>query len=146
MSTNEFIATSSISINAPVEEVWDALINPRIVKQYFFGTTVASTWKVGDPITFSGVWEGKEYTDTGKVLQFEPKTLLQYTHYSAMTGEPDVPENYHTVTFGLTPSKDAVTVTIVQDNNKTAEASAHSAAMWDAILADLKKLLEASVV
>ena len=29
----------SVFINAPVEKVWDALVNPELIKKYLFGTT-----------------------------------------------------------------------------------------------------------
>jgi len=35
---NTITAKVNISINAPVPKVWDALIKPEIIKQYFFGT------------------------------------------------------------------------------------------------------------
>ncbi|MFY8036896.1 MAG: SRPBCC domain-containing protein, partial [Cyclobacteriaceae bacterium] len=49
----------SFLINASSQKVWTALTDPEMVKQYFFGTKLQTTWKVGDPITFSGEWEGK---------------------------------------------------------------------------------------
>ncbi len=137
-----YIAQATIRINAPVANVWDALINPEIVKQYFFGTTIASSWKVGEPITFSGVWEGKEYQDKGVILKFEPEQVLEYTHYSAMTGEPDSPENYHGVKLELVAEGAGTTLTMTQDKNKTEDAAKHSTQMWGILLGGLKKLLE----
>jgi uncharacterized protein YndB with AHSA1/START domain len=32
------IARASISIDAPSEKVWNALVNPEAIKQYMFGT------------------------------------------------------------------------------------------------------------
>ena len=40
------IATASILINASPEKVWDALVNPDKVKQYMFGATLISNWRV----------------------------------------------------------------------------------------------------
>ena len=45
-----FIAKATITIDAPVERVWDALVNPGIIKQYMFGTEVFSDWEEGSPI------------------------------------------------------------------------------------------------
>ena len=56
---NEFISEASTTINAPVSKVWDALTKPDLIKQYLFGTEVITDWKVGSPITYKGVWQGK---------------------------------------------------------------------------------------
>jgi uncharacterized protein YndB with AHSA1/START domain len=39
---NENIAKAETKVNAPVDKVWDALVNPEAIKQYMFGTNVAS--------------------------------------------------------------------------------------------------------
>ena len=51
--------------DAPAKNVWEALINPAMIKQYFFGTDVVSDWKVGNSIVWRGTWQGKEYEDKG---------------------------------------------------------------------------------
>ena len=45
------IARASVTINAPVANVWDALVNPEAIKQYMFGTNVTADWQEGSPIT-----------------------------------------------------------------------------------------------
>ncbi|QEC53027.1 activator of Hsp90 ATPase-like protein [Anseongella ginsenosidimutans] len=35
------------TIKARVDKVWDALINPEIVRQYFFGSSQETDWKIG---------------------------------------------------------------------------------------------------
>jgi hypothetical protein len=55
---NKFIAEATTIINAPVSKVWQALVNPKIIKQYLFGTDVITDWKVGSPITYGE--NGKE--------------------------------------------------------------------------------------
>jgi hypothetical protein len=41
-------------INAPVAKIWDALINPEIIKEYLYGTQAISEWKEGSPLLFTG--------------------------------------------------------------------------------------------
>jgi uncharacterized protein YndB with AHSA1/START domain len=142
MKTKGLVANAQTSIEASVDKVWDALINPEIIKKYMFGTTVSSDWKNGSDITWTGEWKGKAYEDKGKIKQIKPKTLIQYTHYSPLTGEPDLPENYHTVTIKLTPENGSTTVVLSQDNNKTEDARQHSENNWTMMLSELKKLLE----
>jgi uncharacterized protein YndB with AHSA1/START domain len=135
------IATASILINASREKVWDALVNPDAVKQYFFGTTLTSNWREGGTITWKGEWEGKPYEDTGTLLNFDPETQLQYDYYSAFSG-PDVPENHHVITTDLSTESGQTRVTVTQDNNATEEVRAHSEKNWNTVLEGMKKYVE----
>ena len=85
----KFIAKAEISINAPKNKVLEALVDPEIIKQYFFGSEVVSDWKVGSPIIWKGIWKEKPYEDKGVILKVESEKFLQYTHFSPLTGEPD---------------------------------------------------------
>lgn len=139
---NNLIAKVAITINAPVAKVWEALTKPEIIKQYMFGTNVVSDWQVGSSIVWKGEWQGKSYEDKGRILKFEKERTLQYSHFSPLTGKPDVPENYHTVTIELSSDGSQTTVTLSQDNNETEEAREHSEKNWRMMLEGLKKLLE----
>jgi len=55
------VVKKTIFVNADGATVWDALVNPKKIKQYLFGTDTVSDWKVGSRITCKGVWQGKEY-------------------------------------------------------------------------------------
>jgi uncharacterized protein YndB with AHSA1/START domain len=139
---NGFIAKATISINAPVGQVWDALTNPEAIKQYMFGTDVTSDWYAGSPISWKGEWQGKPYEDKGTILKIEKDRMLQYSHFSPMMGKPDIPENYHTVTIELSNSGSSTMVSLLQDNNETEQACEHSEKNWQMMLEGLKKLLE----
>lgn len=139
---NKFTATATTTINAPASKVWDALTNPELIKQYLFGTEVTTNWKVGSPITYKGEWEGKAYEDKGKILKFNPEKSLVSTHWSPLSGVPDTPENYHTVTYQLSEKDGKTEVTIMQDNNATEDEKAHSEQNWRTVLDGMKKLLE----
>jgi uncharacterized protein YndB with AHSA1/START domain len=136
------IAKVSINISAPNQKVWDALVDPAAIKQYFFGTTVVSDWHIGSPIIWKGEWQGKAYEDKGVILQFDPGKIIQYSHFSPLSGLPDQPENYHTVTVELLPSGDQTLVSLSQDHNATEEERSHSEQNWGMMLAALKKYLE----
>lgn len=138
-----FVAKVSTNINAPIAKVWDALVNPELIKQYMFGTTVASDWKQGSPITWKGKWQGTAYEDKGVLLRLEPERLIQYSHFSPMSGLPDMPEHYHTVTIELSDKGTHTLLTLSQDNNTSEQEREHSEANWGMMLANLKKLLEA---
>lgn len=135
-------AVASILVAVPAERVWTALTDPDIVKEYFLGTHVASTWSEGDPVTFTGEWKGKSYQDKGIVLENRPNELLRISHYSPLTGLPDVPENYHTVEYRLAVAPGGTQVTITQGNNKSDAEADESAKLWEMVLGNLKELLE----
>jgi uncharacterized protein YndB with AHSA1/START domain len=138
----DYIAKASATINAPAEKVWDAVTKPGLIKQYLFGTEVTTDWKVGSPITYKGVWQGKPYEDKGKVLQVEPGKLLVSTFWSSLSGDPDIPENYKTVRYELSSAGVGTKLTIIQDNNATQEEATHSEGNWKMVLEGIKKLLE----
>jgi uncharacterized protein YndB with AHSA1/START domain len=138
----DFLAKATIEIDAPITKVWEALTTPAIIKKYMFGTDVASSWRKGDAITWSGVWQGSEYRDKGVILDIAPPNLLVYSHFSPLAGLADIPENYHTVTIELAPSGRQTRITLAQDKNPTEESRAHSQENWQAMLASLKAVLE----
>ncbi len=135
-------AVASTTVSAPPERVWEALTDPALIKQYFLGTNVATTWQVGDPITYSGEYNGKGYEDKGSILAFDPPELLKTTHYSPTSGLPDAPENYHTVEYRVAEAADGTTVTISQSNNSSDEEVEQSTATWQLVLQNLKEFLE----
>ena len=137
------VAHATTTIDAPVSEVWDALVTPEKVEQYMLGAKVDSDWKKGSPIRWSGEWEGKKYEDKGRVLDLEPNRLLRYSHFSPLEGKPDEPESYHTVTIELAPLGDKTRVSLSQDNNPTAEARKHSEKNWKTMLDGLRSVVEA---
>lgn len=142
MTSNNLIAKAQATINAPVDKVWDALIDPAMIKKYMFGTTVKSDWKEGSKITWSGEWEGKNYEDKGEILTFQPMKKLAYSHYSPLTGQEDIPENYHNVTIELEDKGDQTNITLTQDNNTSEQEKEHSEKNWNMMLEGMKKLLE----
>ena len=136
------IAEASTTINAPAGKVWDALVNPSLIKQYMFGTNVTSEWRKGSPIVWKGEWEGRKYEDKGTILELRPERMLRYSHFSALSGLPDTAENYHNITIELKSKGKQTEVSLSQDNNLTEEERQHSQKNWEMMLAGLKKLLE----
>ncbi len=140
--TEPIIARASAVVDAPVAKVWEAFVTPELIKQYMFGTIVTSSWKPGSPIQWKGEWQGRAYVDKGTILDSQPPRLLRYTHFSPLTGLPDAPENYHTVTIRLSEDGPKTRVSLEQDNNPTEDARQHNEQGWKAMLDGLKKLLE----
>ncbi|WP_442544062.1 SRPBCC domain-containing protein [Arthrobacter sp. KN11-1C] len=142
--TGNFIASSTITIQASADRVWSVLTDPRAVKEFMFGTEIVTDWTVGGPIAWRGVWKGKDYEDKGVILEFEPRKRLVNTHFSPLSGQVDAPENYHTLTWTLDPEDGMTRLTLAQDNNASPEEAAHSKGMWDSLVASVKEIAERS--
>lgn len=140
----DHIARAERDIAAPPETVWDVITSPGPNPEIMFGARIESTWRVGDPITWSGEWEGRSYEDHGEILAIEPGSILRLTHFSPLTGLDDVPENYHRLEFQLTPTAEGTHLALSQDNNPTAEAAEHSAANWRTMLDGVASVAERS--
>lgn len=137
-----FTATAETEIDASASQVWRALTDPEIIARYFFGTQVDSTWQPGSPIFWRGEYGGQSYEDKGQVLEVAPDRLLKVTHFSPMTGLPDTPENYHTLTFQLHEHDGITYVSLSQDNNADEAEAQRATENWNMMLSGLKKTVE----
>ena len=57
--------TTSVIIRAPIEDVWDALTTPGLIKRWFFGVDTETDWQVGSPLVHRGEWQGKHDQPAG---------------------------------------------------------------------------------
>jgi uncharacterized protein YndB with AHSA1/START domain len=106
----DYLATAQTEINASPAQVWAALTDPALIKKYMFGSQVETDWQPGSPILWKGECEGHVYEDKGEILEIEPQRRLKVTHFSPLSGQQDVPGNYHTLLYELTATG-AVSVT-----------------------------------
>jgi uncharacterized protein YndB with AHSA1/START domain len=138
----ELIATTSISIYASPSDVWKALIDPDIIKQYMHGTETQTTWQLHDTITFRGEWEGVPYVDKGKIVEIIPERVLGYTYWSPLSGTEDFEDNYSIITYHISPYDDETTLTVTQDNIDDDDKVIKAEENWMETLTRLKKILE----
>ncbi len=136
------IATVEIDIAAPPAQVWKALTDPEVIARYFFGSKVDTDWQPGSPIVWKGEYEGKAYEDRGEVLEVETNRRLKVTHFSPMTGLPDDPENYHTITYEIDDRGDTTHLSLSQDNNRDDAEAQHATENWATMLDGLKRTVE----
>jgi uncharacterized protein YndB with AHSA1/START domain len=139
---NGLTATASILVNADPKAVWAVITDRQQLGQAFFGAQVDTDWRVGSPISWRGEWQGRRFEDKGEIVKFQPNEVLEVTHFSPLTGQPDVPENYHTVTFELAPRDGGTELTITQTNAASQEEREHSAANWAKMLESIKQAAE----
>jgi uncharacterized protein YndB with AHSA1/START domain len=138
----DHVATAETEISAAPAQVWDVLTDPEQVKKFMFGAEVKTDWQKGSRITWQGVYEGKEYEDKGEILEVDPGRLLKVTHYSPLSGQPDVPESYHTLTYELTDRGTTTHLSLSQDNNASEEEAEHSRGMWEMLVGGVKEAAE----
>jgi len=136
------IAVATADIEASPDRVWKVLVDPDSVREYMFGSEVVTDWMPGSPISFRGQWQGKPYEDKGVIVEVDEPVLLRYTHYSPLSGAPDVPESYHTLNFTLEPTPKGTRLTLTQDNNDSEEAAEHSAGMWSQLLDSVRTIAQ----
>ena len=138
-----YSSSASITINASLKKVWNALTTPKQVKQYFFDTNLVTDWKVDSPIFFRGEYNGKSYEDKGKILEFVPMKSLSFTYWSSFSGLEDKPELYQILRYNLVETPNGIGVTVDQSNTDTQERADHSLENWKKVLEGLKKFVEA---
>jgi uncharacterized protein YndB with AHSA1/START domain len=134
--------TAVIIINATIAEVWEALTDPVIIRQYFFGTETLTDWKPGHSIKFRGEWQGRRYEDKGTILDIVKHKLIKYSYWSSMSGIEDKPENYVIITYELNGRDGNVKLQVTQENIPNERMKEHSVENWKVVLKSLQELLE----
>jgi uncharacterized protein YndB with AHSA1/START domain len=133
------LSTSIKIFNSP-ENIWKALTDRELIKQYFFGTRVETDWRKGSPIIFKGEWEGKSYIEKGEILDIKNLQLIKYSYLT--DGLDDIPDNYSLITYRLENFDGGSTLSIKQEGFRNKEAYEHSIISWQKLLEDLKKITE----
>ncbi|KQW80061.1 hypothetical protein ASC89_08100 [Devosia sp. Root413D1] len=136
-----FTATTSLELSTPPTRVWAALTDPAMIRQYMFGAELTGDWRQGGTVTYRGEWDGTPFEDKGDILEIDPPRLLKVNYYSAMSGQPDTPENRQLITYALVPSGTGTRLTVSQSNNPTQQASTAAEGNWAMTLDALKGLL-----
>ena len=87
------VIENSATIHAPPSEVWRALTDPDLMKQWMaepeMRIGIITDWKVGSPIIVKGRHNNVDFENKGTVLHFEPNSILRYSHLSSVSRLPD---------------------------------------------------------
>ena len=148
----KLVVQNSILINADARKVWDALVNPEQTKQYMFGCETVSDWKIGSPLRWQAIYEGKEMVFVkGIILDLQPNRLLKYTVIDPNATMADIPENYLNVTYRLEEQNGQTNLTVFQDGFEDAADGEkrytdvqNNGEGWNPILVEIKKLVESA--
>ena len=144
------IVKNIITIQAPIEKIWDALTNPEQTKKYMFGCETVSDWKPGSPLLWKGSYEGKEMVFVkGNILEIDSPRFLSYTTIDPNSTIDDISENYLTVTYLLSGEGGQTQLTVTQgdyalvaDGEKRYAEAFNNGDGWNPILLQIKKLVE----
>lgn len=123
-------------IKTTPEELFKALLDPEMTKQFWGRTRNVSDWKVGS------TWEHQDYDDSstvdvkGKVVEFEENKKLVLTW-----ANPQDENNQSEVTFEIIPFMGSIQLKVTH-KNLSDEARPMVSMGWSAILSSLKSLLE----
>lgn len=138
----DLIVSQSVDINAEPKQVWEALINPEIIKEYLFGTETITDWKVGSEIVFQGEYEGHKYRDHGIIKEIIPLELISYSYWSGFSGLEDKPENYSLITYTVEKNENSTKFTWTQKGFASEEGHQHSKSGMEAFLQQIKGIIE----
>jgi uncharacterized protein YndB with AHSA1/START domain len=109
----------TVIINAPRTAVWEALTNPRTIREWMgepgMPIEIDTDWSVGGPIVISG-FHHVRFRNSGTVLSFEPERELRYTHLSSLSGLADEPGNHTVIAFELASAPEGTSLTLTVDN------------------------------
>ena len=112
---NELKVKQTITLDAEVNKVWEALTKPEWTKKYMLGIEIISDWKVGSPILWKGRLKGDEkIIMKGSIEKIEAKKLLQFTIFDLNAKCKDVSSNYIQATYQLTPKLRKTVLSVTQ--------------------------------
>jgi uncharacterized protein YndB with AHSA1/START domain len=141
------VIENSATINAPPSEVWRALTDPDLMKQWIaepvMWIEITTDWKVGSPIIVKGHHNNVDFENKGTILQFEPHSILQYSHLSSISRLPDKVENNTILEFRLARAEENSTSLTVNVSNFPAESAfEHWQYYWRITMEVLKRFIE----
>lgn len=136
--TDKFVYVTYIRTTA--EKLWEALIEPEFTRQYWFGVSQVSDWKVGS--SWALQFSDGRIADKGEVLEYEPPRRMAIKWRNEFRPELKE-EGFSRCVIELEPKGDVVKLTVTHtmetERSKLIEAVGGG---WPHILSNLKTLLE----
>jgi uncharacterized protein YndB with AHSA1/START domain len=138
----DYKINKEIRIKTNKSELWKALTNPELIKQYLMGTNVISEWKEGSKIVYQGNFNGIDFKDEGVIDILDIEKRYQYSYWSNNHGTENKPENYVSILYDITENNEEVILEVTQSNYKSKEIADGMEQIWELILSNLKMFLE----
>lgn len=139
MATN----ISTIILNAPAEKVWHVLTEPKLVKQWQYGSDLITDWKAGNEIRFRNEWEGQVFEQWGTILEVVPNQKIKYSLFFPRPGLEDKPDNYFIMSYVLSEENHKTKLEIIQEDNRPGAVQEEPQGEENPILQGLKAIIEA---
>lgn len=131
-------------IRATPAKLWEALTDPRFIRQYWFGTTVECDWKKGSPWKMIGA-DGS-LMDSGEILEIDPPRRMVIRWRNEWKPELRA-EGESRCTMELEPVDNSVKLTITHEIDRPDSKFIQAVSQgWPRIVSNLKSLLEAGEV
>ncbi len=133
---------STLYMNAPIEKVWDTVTKPALVKLWQYGSDLQTSWEAGSDIRFSTAWDDKIFEQWGKVLAYQPNSLVKYSLFAPRPDLEDRPENYFIMSYLLTEQSGQTKLQIMQEDNRPGALQEAPQGEENPVLKALKELAE----
>lgn len=127
-----------------VNQVWEALTKPELVKKWQYNTDLTTDWKQGSSLIFKNEIDGSTYEQKGTVLEIDKPTYLKYSLFAPRPGLEDKPENYFTMIYTLEEKDQKTTLAIIQEDPRGQMQEEQSEESENSVLQALKTLIESS--
>jgi len=109
------------------------------------GVEIFTDWKVGGPIIVTGHHNNVDFENKGTVLQFEPNSILRYSHLSSISRLPDRAESYTVIEFWLVrTAENSTSLTIRTFNFPSESIFKHWEFYWRVTIEVVKQFIESS--
>lgn len=142
MSGSTFVYVTYIRTSP--EKLWEALTSSEFTRQYWFGVSQESDWKVGSPWRL--ILSDGRLADSGEVLEFDPPRRLAVSWRNEFMPELNA-EGYGRCEYDLEPQNGVVKLTVTHSIDKEdAKLIKAVSGGWPHILSNLKTLLETGEV
>ena len=121
-------------------KLWEALTDPRIIRQYWFGAIVACDWNRGSPWKMAHP-DGR-VVDTGEILEIDPPRRIVIRWQNEWNPEFKA-EGPSRCTIELAPVDRAVKLTITHETDRPESRFIRALSdTWPLCISNLKSLLE----
>ncbi|RUO98338.1 SRPBCC family protein [Hyphomicrobium sp.] len=138
MANDRFVYVTYIRTTP--EKLWEALLTPEFTRQYWFGVTLESDWKVG--ASWKMVLPDGTVVHDGEILEFEPEKRLVFRWRGERSPEMRA-EGYSRCAMEIEEVPSGVKLTVLHEIDRPESKLIEDVSGgWPMILSNLKSLLE----